>query len=266
MNKLLQTPPLKVLGHAGIGKIRQYKHEPLVPDHWSKQTRLDIHMHYHFGQLELVLTKWEKMKFVGLELDPLTKKLGDQANAITDTIRLSWASYDIKDESEMKEYIVRSGIEMLYPRAAHYSMAIEKKEGTSIQLHYHHMASLGQVLATCDCILTSLQNPDRLQIAHLLAFLYQCLNMPPQQQPPMADFRSRIEQRFDEIKNSPTPTMDQDQIEWVQTLASDTQTYVLCHSTKDHRYQPLRGCSNVFDVMKQSTARPHITSPPITYV
>ncbi|KAI8343071.1 hypothetical protein BC941DRAFT_86762 [Chlamydoabsidia padenii] len=262
MNKLLQGPPLKVLGHAGIGKVRQHKQEPLAPNLWTKRTRLDIHMHYHFGQLELVLTKWDKMKYWNLEQDPLTKELGDQAITIADTIRLSWATYDIKDESEVQEYITRSDIKTLYPRAVQYTLTDQKKEngGTNIQLHYHHMALLGQVLATCDCILTALKTPDRLQIAHLLAFLYQCLNM--QQQPPMVDYRSRIEQRFEEIKNAANQVMDQDQIDWVKTLTNDVQTYILCYSTNDYRYQPLRGCSSVFDIMKQSTARPAIHLPP----
>ncbi|CAO3594364.1 unnamed protein product [Absidia cylindrospora] len=269
ISKLLQTPPLKVLGNASVGKIRQHKQEPLVPNLWSKQTRLDMHMHFHFGQLELVLTKWDRLKFWGLEQEPSTKTLWNQANSIVDTIQASWSTYDIKDETEVKDYLSKSDIKTLYSRAVQYIFSNENQHsnddgnsstGNNIQSHYHRIALLGQVLATCDCIVTSLQEPNRLPIAHLLAFLYQCLTI--QHQPNLADYRGRIEQRFDEIKNEPNPTLSQDQLDWVKTLTNDIQTHILCHSTDD-QHQLIRGCSSVFDVMKQSTARPQHFPPPL---
>ncbi|ORZ24330.1 hypothetical protein BCR42DRAFT_402703 [Absidia repens] len=268
MNRLLQTPPLKVLGNASVGKIRQHKQEPLVPNLWSKQTRLDMHMHFHFGQLELVLTKWDRLKLWGLEQEPSTNAFRNQANLIVETIQASWSTYDIKDETEVKDYLSKSDIKTLYSRAVRYIFSNDDQfsndDGNNstennIQSHYHRMALLGQILATCDCIVTSLQEANRLPIAHLLAFLYQCLTI--QHQPGLADYRGRIEQRFDEIKNELNPTLSQDQLEWVKTLANDIQTNILCNSPND-QHQFIRGCSSVFDVMKQSTARPqHIPLP-----
>ncbi|KAI8086587.1 uncharacterized protein BX664DRAFT_315772 [Halteromyces radiatus] len=258
MNKLLQGSPLKSLGNTSVGKIRQHKQEPLVPILWSKQTRLDVYMHYQFGQLELVLTKWDRMRFWELEHDPLTKKLGDQADAIVNKIQSSWINYDMKDEATIQEYISRSQMKILYPRAMQFTQLDvilgpqEDENASNIQLHYHRMALLGQALATCDSILTSLQHPKRLPLAHLMAYLYQCLNI--QHQPNFVEYRTRIEQRFDEIKNTPESTMNQDELEWMAGIAKDIQNHILCNSTKDQQHQILRACSCVFDIMKQSTA------------
>ncbi|CAO3619009.1 unnamed protein product [Cunninghamella echinulata] len=209
-------------------------------------------MHYQFGQLELVLTKLDRLNEWNLQEDSLTKKVSDRANSIAENIQASWINYDMNDPIVIKEFVSSSQIKTLYPRAVQYTLlSIDQGDTTnSIQSHYQRMASLTQVLSTCNNILTTLQQSERLKISYQLAFLYQCMNT--QHQPSLLGYKAKIEQKFDEIKSTPETPLSHDQIEWITNLVNDIQSHILYSSVKD-QHQTLRACSCIFDVIKDST-------------
>ncbi|CAO3616578.1 unnamed protein product [Cunninghamella blakesleeana] len=252
MSKLIDTSPLKLVSHPEFGKIRQHKYEPLIPRVWSKETRLTAHMHFQFSQLELVLTKLDKLTQWNLLEDPLTKKTSDRAKSIAENIQSSWINYDMNDPILIKKFVSSSQINTLYPRASQYTLLSTNKGdiANSIQTYYQRMASLTQVLSACNNLLTTLKQSDRLKVSYQVAFLYQCINT--QTQPSLKRYKTKIEQKFDDIKNEPEATLSQDQVEWITNLVNDVQSHILCSSVKD-QHQTLRACSNIFDVIKDST-------------
>ncbi|KAG0178821.1 hypothetical protein DFQ29_002938 [Apophysomyces sp. BC1021] len=257
MSKLTRTPPLINVKQHNIGEVRKHNTEPFIPRHGARKMRLVLHLLSHLGRLELILAKrdrltaWPDIKGG----DDYNKRLEDDVNLSVASIQTIWIQLDMKDASSREAYVQRMNLNTLYPRATQFlflqKVVFSTATYTDIQgivpAHYHHTASLDQLYVTSARLYHDLKVDNHKYVAYQLALLYQCINY--QGTTLFTKFKTRIEQRFDEVKRTAKQNdgvLNKDQVEWLWSLTLDVMR---------HLPDGLR-TSRLFSVMHQLKAEP----------
>ncbi|KAF7720712.1 hypothetical protein EC973_006308 [Apophysomyces ossiformis] len=195
--------------------------------------RMYLHLLNHLSHLELLLTKRERLAgWSNLENhNKYEEILESDINLCVGSVQSIWDQLDMKDALSRETYIQRMNLNMLYPRATQFlflhKVVLSTATYTDIQAHYHNIASLDQLYVTSARLYHDLNLANHQYIAYQLALLYQCVNY--QGTTLFTKFKSRIEQRFDEVKLATKQNggvLNQDQVEWLRSLTLDIMRHL----------------------------------------
>ncbi|KAI9363840.1 hypothetical protein BD770DRAFT_440278 [Pilaira anomala] len=193
MSRLTHSAPLKTVHLQPVNQVLIHIKEPLLPRKENKKIRQELDLLKQLGQLELLLAKIERLELWKLKSDlksteTILKKLYQDVSILQVKITGNTLNKSLLQ--------VLSNEKTLYTRSM--QLLLNHPKLLSISYDEQYQAShLDQLYVTACRLYLDLDLSNHKYIAYQLALLYQCIN---RQGIIFVDYKSRIEQRFDEIK------------------------------------------------------------------